>query len=139
YTGLVVLDESPIKNIGDLKGKKVAVNVLKANSEAQTMMQIERWNRENPNAKVDGNDLRLTILPFGSMPAALEKGIVDAASMIEPFSTQLRMKRKVRVISPVAYALPGWPVSFGIVRRDYGAKNIPVLKSYRKAWAESAQ
>ena len=48
YAGIVVLDESPIKNIGDLKGKRIATNVLKANSEIQTVLQVLRWNKENP-------------------------------------------------------------------------------------------
>ena len=140
YAGIVVLDNSPIRNIGDLKGKKLAVNVLKANSEAQTIMQVLRWNRENPAKALDMNkDLQLMILPFGSMPAALEKGIVDAASMIEPFMTQITMSRKVRVIAPVEYALANWPVSFGIVRRDYGEKNVDVLRKYQAAWNEAVR
>lgn len=138
YTGIVVLDESPIRTLGDLKGKRLAVNVLKANSEAQTVLQVARWNRENPSRTIDlGKDVRMMELPFGSMPAALEKGMVDAASMIEPFSTQLRLARKVRVVAPVEYALPQWPVSYGIVRRDFGAKNVEVVKSYRAAWNEA--
>lgn len=140
YTGLVVLENSPIKDIGDLKGKKIAVNVLKANSETQTVMQVGRWNSENPSRPIDLNkDVQMIIIPFGSMPAALERGIVDAASMVEPFMTQLIMKRKVRVIAPVQYALPNWPVSFGIVRRDYGEKNTDVLKKYQAAWNESVR
>lgn len=140
YAGLVVMADSPIKSIGDLKGKKVAVNVLKANSEAQTVMQVLRWNKENPGRSIDvTKDIQLVVLPFGSMPAALQKGIVDAASMIEPFMTQLSMASKVRLIAPVSYALPNWPVSFGIVRRDFGEKNVDVLRKYRAAWTESVQ
>lgn len=138
YTGLVVLDSSPIKNIGDLKGKKIAVNVLKANSETQTVMQVLRWNKEHPNDKIDLNkDVQFITLPFGSMPAALEQKRVDAASMIEPFMTQLSKKQKVRIIAPVEYAMPNWPVSFGIVRLDYGKKNVDVLEKYRAAWYEA--
>jgi NitT/TauT family transport system substrate-binding protein len=140
YTGLVVLDKSPVRNIGDLKGKKVAVNVLKSNSETQTVMQVRRWNRENPSRALDfDKDVQFIIMPFGSMPAALERGIVDAASMIEPFMTQVTMSRKVRVIAPVEYALENWPVSFGIVRRDFGEKNADVLKKYQAAWNESVR
>jgi NitT/TauT family transport system substrate-binding protein len=138
YTGLVVLDASPVKSIGDLKGKKIAINVLKANSEAQTVMQVLRWNKEHPDRKLDLNtDVQFITIPFGSMPAALEQGRVDAASMIEPFMTQLEQKEKVRVIAPVSYALPHWPVSFGIVRLDYGEKNVDVLRKYRAAWFEA--
>lgn len=140
YTGLVVLEESAVKDLGDLKGKKIALNVLKANSEAQTVMQILRWNRENPGRAIDLNkDVQFVLIPFGSMPAALEKGIVDVASMIEPFMTQLSQKRKVRVISPVGYALSNWPVSFGIVRRDYGEKNVEVLEKFRAGWFDAVR
>jgi NitT/TauT family transport system substrate-binding protein len=138
YTGLVVLDSSPIKNLGDLTGKKIAVNVLKANSEAQTVMQVLRWNKENPNRKLDLNiDVQFITIPFGSMPAALAQKRVDAASMIEPFMTQLSKKQKVRIIAPVSYAMPHWPVSFGIVRLDYGKQHVDVLEKYRAAWYEA--
>ena len=140
YPGLVVLSESPVKELGDLKGKKIALNVLKANSEAQTVMQILRWNQENPNRALDlTKDVQFVLLPFGSMPTALEKGIVDVASMIEPFMTQLSMRRTVRIVSPVSYALSNWPVSFGIVRRDYGEKNRDILQKYRAAWFEAVR
>ena len=138
YTGLVVLDKSPIKTIGDLKGKKIAINVLKANSEAQTVMQVQRWNADHPAQTLDLNtDVQFITIPFGSMPAALEQGRADAASMIEPFMTQLSLQRKVRIVAPVSYALPNWPVSFGVVRLDYGQKNLDVLKAYRAAWFEA--
>lgn len=138
YTGLVVLDGSPVKTIGDLKGKKIAVNVLKANSEAQTVLQVLRWNNDHPDQKLDLTaDVQFITIPFGSMPIALEQGRVDAASMIEPFMTQLREKQKVRIVAPVSYALPNWPVSFGIVRLDYAEKNVDVLEKYRAAWFEA--
>ena len=138
YTGLVVLDESPIKSIGDLKGRKVALNVLKANSEAQTVMQVRRWNQEHPAQAIDiTKDMQFVVLPFGSMPAALEKGIVDAASMIEPYMTQLTKARKVRIIAPVQYAIPSWPVSFGVVRRDFAEQNGDTVTRFRAAWKES--
>lgn len=138
YTGLVVLDNSPIKDIGDLKGKKIAVNVLKANSEAQTVMQLLRWNKEHPDRKLDlTKDIQFITLPFGSMLVAMEQNRVDAVSIIEPFMTQLTEKHKVRVIAPVSYAMPNWPVSFGIVRLDYGEKNVDVLEKYRDAWFEA--
>jgi NitT/TauT family transport system substrate-binding protein len=140
YTGLVVLEDSPIKTIGDLKGRKVALNVLKANSEAQTVLQVRRWNQEHPDKAIDLNkDVQFIVMPFGSMPAALEKGIVDAASMIEPFMTQISKARKVRIIAPVQYAIPAWPVSFGIVRRDFGEQNTETVQKFREAWKESVQ
>jgi len=138
YTGLVVLADSPIKDIGDLKGKRVALNVLKANSETQTVLQVRRWNKEHPDRAIDINkDIRFVMLPFGSMPAALEKHLVDAASMIEPYMTQLAQARKTRIIAPVEYALANWPVSYGVVRRDYAQQHADVVQKFKAAWTES--
>ena len=101
-------------------------------------MQVLRWNKEHPDRKLDLNkDIQFITIPFGSMPVALEQDHVDAVSMIEPFMTQLSEKHKVRVIAPVNYAMPNWPVSFGIVRLDYGEKNVDVLEKYRDAWFEA--
>jgi NitT/TauT family transport system substrate-binding protein len=138
YTGLVVLDGSSVKTIGDLKGKKIAVNVLKANSEAQTVMQILRWNKEHPDRSIDINkDIQFITIPFGSMPAALQQDRVDAASMIEPFMTQLAAGQKVRIIAPVSYAMEQWPVSFGVVKEDFREKNPDVLRKYTAAWFQA--
>jgi len=84
-------------------------------------------------------DVQFVVLPFGSMPTALKKGIVDAASIIEPFMTQISMAEKVRIISPVKDALTNWPVSFGIVRRDFGEANIDTLQAYRASWFDAVK
>ena len=140
FTGLVVLEGSPIKDIGDLKGKKVALNVLKTNSEVQTVMQVERWNREHPDRKIDlTNDVRFTTMPFGSMLAALERGLVDAASLLEPYTTQMLSRHKIRIISPVSYALEDWPVSLGVARRDFAENHVNTLKAYKATWFEAVR
>ncbi|MGD9946647.1 MAG: ABC transporter substrate-binding protein [Burkholderiaceae bacterium] len=138
YAGIVVPEKSTIRSIGDLKGKRVAANVLKSNSEVQTILQVQRWNRENPSQQIDmERDIRFVVLPFGSMPGALERNLADAASLIEPFMTQLSMQQPVRVVAPVGYAMPNWPISLGVAERDYARKNAEVLSRYRTAWAEA--
>ncbi|MGE0799698.1 MAG: ABC transporter substrate-binding protein [Lautropia sp.] len=138
YTGIVVPEKSPIRTLGDLKGKRLAVNVLKSNSEVQTILQVNRWNREHPNEKIDiERDLRFVVLPFGAMPGALDRNLADAASMIEPFMAQLSMRQPLRVVAPVGYAMPGWPISLAIAERDYARKNGEVLARYKQAWAEA--
>ena len=53
--------------------------------------------------------------------------------------TQLKSARKVRIIAPVQYALPSWPVSFGVVRRDYAEQNGEVVTKFRAAWNDAVQ
>lgn len=138
YAGIVVPEKSSIKNLGDLKGKRLAVNVLKSNSEIQTILQVQRWNRENPSNTIDlEKDVRFIVLPFGSMPGALERNLVDAASLLEPFMTQLSTAQPVRVVAPVEYAMPEWPISIGVAERDYAKKNADALERYKQAWAEA--
>jgi NitT/TauT family transport system substrate-binding protein len=138
-TGLVTRANSPLKDFGDVKGKKIGVNVLKANAEIQLMMMARRWSRENPGRAVDlEKDVQLVVMPMPSFPAALEKGIVDAVVPWEPWATAIDMKGGLKVITPVSYALPGWPVGFWLVTKQAALERPEAVVAYREAFYEAA-
>ena len=72
--------------------KKIAINVLKANLRGADRNagapMLEQGDIPTANS-ITTKDIQFITIPFGSMPVALEQGRVDAASMIEPFMTQL--------------------------------------------------
>ena len=137
--GLVTRADSPLKDLGDVKGKKVGVNVLKANAEIQLLMMAKRWNKEHPGRALDvEKDVKLVVMPMPSMPTALEKGLVDAVIIWDPFATAIETTGGLKVITPVAYALPGWPVGFWLITKKV-AQDIPdTVVAYREAFYEAA-
>jgi len=76
FTGLYVLDNSPIHSAKELIGKKVAVNTLGAGEEA-----IQRtWEAQQGMSKQEMNEVDLVVVPPLTTEGALHNGQVDAAN-----------------------------------------------------------
>lgn len=78
FSAVVVKKDSPIKSAKDLAGKKVSVNTLK-NIGDTTVRESIRKDGGDPK------DVKFVELAFPDMPAAVAKGQVDAAWVVEPF------------------------------------------------------
>ena len=74
---LVVAKDSPIKKPSDLTGKTIATDLLKSVPQIGTIL----WLQKNG---VDPATVRWLEIPFASMEAALLRGQIDAATLIEP-------------------------------------------------------
>ncbi|HLR83371.1 MAG TPA: ABC transporter substrate-binding protein [Nocardioidaceae bacterium] len=80
FSAVVVPEDSPIKTPADLDGAKVSVNNLKNIGDTTVRYAIEQ----------DGGDssgVDFVEVPFPDAPAALSKGEVDAAWVLDPFLT----------------------------------------------------
>ena len=77
---LMVEKNSPIRSARDLIGKTVAVDNLTSFTQFATL----EWLKKNG---VDPASVKFVELPYPAMPAALETGRVDAASIAEPART----------------------------------------------------
>jgi NitT/TauT family transport system substrate-binding protein len=78
---LMVAKNSPIQKASDLAGKTIATDLLKSVPQIGTIL----WLQKNG---VDPSTVRWLELPFASMAAALERGQIDAATIVEPALTQ---------------------------------------------------
>jgi NitT/TauT family transport system substrate-binding protein len=86
---IVVANASPAKNAVDLNGKTIAINGL----HDLTHLSLLSWLGTNG---ADVKSVKLIEIPFPEMGAALDQGRVDAALIVEPFTSALH--GKVRVI-----------------------------------------
>ncbi|WP_306319872.1 MULTISPECIES: ABC transporter substrate-binding protein [unclassified Streptomyces] len=83
FGAVVVSKDSPIKSAKDLEGKKVAVNTLK-NINDTTVRESVRKDGGDPSK------VKFVELAFDQMPAALDKGQVDAAQVVEPATATVK-------------------------------------------------
>jgi NitT/TauT family transport system substrate-binding protein len=104
--GVVVTGQnSTIRSGADLNGKVVSVNGLGDFSQ----VTIEAWIDATGG---DAQSVKLLELPFGGVAAALAQGRIDAALLVEPFTTLA--KGQVRIIgdalAPVGkhFMVTGW-------------------------------
>ncbi|MDR3230478.1 MAG: aliphatic sulfonate ABC transporter substrate-binding protein [Synergistaceae bacterium] len=83
-SGLVARNDSGIKTLSDIRGRKVAYTV----GTVAHQLLLKLLQSEN----LTENDLQLISLRLGDIPAALESGSIDAAVTWEPYLTSILEK-----------------------------------------------
>ena len=93
---IIVLEDSPIKTINDLKGKKVAVGSIGSGTEANARQILETYG-------LTYTDLNPQYLSFGEAANGLKDGNVDVAFVTAGAPTaaiqDIAFQKKVRLIS----------------------------------------
>jgi ABC-type nitrate/sulfonate/bicarbonate transport system substrate-binding protein len=122
---VLVPKDSDIKTVADLKGKKLAVNVLN-NVQSLTLNEIlEKQGAGRPVYRQ---------IPFPQMGAALEKGQVDAVHAVEPYDSALQDELGARVLVDGASApVESIPLSGYLTTRQYAEKNAKPLAAFQRA------
>ncbi|PAZ11561.1 ABC transporter substrate-binding protein [Streptomyces sp. SA15] len=122
---VLVPKDSDIKSVADLKGRKLAVNVLN-NVQSLTMNEIlEKRGAGRPVYRQ---------IAFPQMGAALEKGQVDAVHAVEPHDSAIQDELGARVLVDGASApVESIPLSGYITTRQYAAENAEPLAAFQRA------
>ena len=93
---IIVMENSPIKTIADLKGKKVAVGSIGSGTEANARQILEVYG-------LTYNDLKPQYLSFGEAASGLKDGNVDVAFVTAGAPTaaiqDIAFQNKVRLLS----------------------------------------
>jgi NitT/TauT family transport system substrate-binding protein len=88
---MVALTTSHINNAGQLPGKTIAENASSGNGELLTDALLTDYN-------VRLNRVRLKVVPFASMSAALAAHRIDAAYCSEPYCTEMQQEDGATVV-----------------------------------------
>lgn len=83
-----VRDDSGIKKIQDLKGKTIAINLVKSSFHYTWLMALE-------NAGMTEDDVNFVQLPFSEQLEALKRGDVDAIGLMSPYIKSAKMSDNV--------------------------------------------
>lgn len=122
---VLVPEDSDIKSVADLAGKKLAVNVL-------NNVQSLTFNEILEKQGVDRPDYRA--IPFPQMGAALDKGQVDAVHAVEPYDSSIQDELKARVLIDGSSApVEAIPLSGYISTSDYADGNGRTLAAFQRA------
>lgn len=76
-----VRKDSGIDDITDLKGKKIAINLVKSSFHYTWLMELEK-------AGMSEDDVEFVVLSFDQQILALKNGQVDAIGLMSPYSAQ---------------------------------------------------
>jgi NitT/TauT family transport system substrate-binding protein len=101
-SGFMVLKDSEIDSVDDLRGKTVAAGLLNSINHFYTTV----WLEQNG---VDPETVEFREVPFPNMADALKQGILDAAFQVEPFVTVMNAGGEFRNIAhPYLEVNPGF-------------------------------
>ncbi|MEO6270958.1 MAG: ABC transporter substrate-binding protein [Lautropia sp.] len=105
-TAQIVLADGPIKSPADLKGRRVAVNVINS----VNWLYDRAFVREKGG--IDPAEVQYTEVPFPSMVDTLLRGSVDAINVPQPFHHIAVATGKVRVLGyPFVETQPGMHIA----------------------------
>ncbi|MEU9155218.1 ABC transporter substrate-binding protein [Streptomyces sp. NPDC048417] len=130
FGGLVVKKGSAITSAKQLEGKKVAVNTLKNINETAVRESVRK----------DGGDpdkVSFVELAFDQMPAALDKGQIDAAMAVEPALATMKLQGATEIASPMVDVAKNLTVAMYFTSTSYAQQNPDVVKRFQQATAES--
>jgi NitT/TauT family transport system substrate-binding protein len=131
FGALMVGKKSPIRDVKELAGKTVAVNTLNNIAEVVVKASLQK-------SGVDPAKVKLREVDFPEMGAALAKGDVDAAFLIEPFVTIARQAGDRVIDYSYVTTEPNLQVGAYAVSRKFAQENPDAVKRYRAAVGETA-
>jgi NitT/TauT family transport system substrate-binding protein len=122
---VLVAEDSDIKTVADLKGKKLAVNTL---NNVQSLTFDEILEKQGVGRPV------YRAIPFPQMGAALDKGQVDAVHAVEPYDSSIQDELKARVLVDGSSApVEAIPLSGYISTDDFADGNARTLAAFQRA------
>jgi NitT/TauT family transport system substrate-binding protein len=129
--GLVVKKDAGMSELADLAGKTIGVNSL----HSQEVVSTQHLLRE---AGVNPGDYELTEVPFPNMPDAVKNGQVDAAVMVDPFTTISVASNIGDVVSWIyVEAVPGQPIGVFWSQKDWADENKDAVDGFAAAVSEA--
>ncbi|MFW0786817.1 ABC transporter substrate-binding protein [Gordonia sp. CPCC 206044] len=135
FTGYYVLDNSPIRKPQDLLGKKVGVNTLGGQNEADIYTVLKKQGLSSDQIK----SVQLVPLPPPSIEDALRKGQIDAAALTGQFQQRAVSTGGVRPVftEPEAFGpINGGPYVF---RNDFIGKNPDAVSTFTTGVAKAIE
>jgi sulfonate transport system substrate-binding protein len=126
FERIMVMPNSPIKTLDDLKGKKLAF--LGPGTVPDMLLDALPLK-----TAIKKQDVQLVPMPAPSMPDALGQGVVDAIFAIPPGDSVAERKYGARTVANVIDLVPFVGLSAIVVRRDFAETNPEATKKIYRA------
>ncbi|GAA2713511.1 ABC transporter substrate-binding protein [Actinoplanes palleronii] len=130
FGAVVVKGASPIKTAKDLAGKKISVNTLKNIGDTVTRESVRV-------AGGDPSKIEFVEMPFPNMPAALDKGDIDAAWVVEPQLSTIKAAGGREVASTFVDTDPKLTIAAYFTSQKLLADKPDLVKRFTEAMNES--
>lgn len=129
-SGLYVLSSSPLRTAKQFEGLTIAVGTL----QSLTTVSLRMWLAQNG---AETGKVQFAEMKFAEMAAALQRGTVAGAYMVEPTITQNAGGLKL-IATPYAAIDPVFPISVVITTRGWLAQNAALARRFVAAVYDTA-
>lgn len=129
-SGLYVLNTSPLRTARQFEGRTIAVGTL----QSLTTVSLRMWLAQNG---ADPAKVQFAEMKFGEMAAALQRGTVASAYMVEPSITQNASAIRW-IATPYAAIDPVFPISVVVTTRGWLAQNAALAPRFVAAVYDTA-
>jgi NitT/TauT family transport system substrate-binding protein len=128
---IMVLNDSPYKQLSDLNGKRVAVSALHSQMMVSTKMALEK-------GAADPSTIQFMEMPLPSMGDALKSKQVDAVAHLDPWVTQLQVTGVARNLSWLYVdSIPEQPIGAWYATARYLVNKKDVATAFVKSIREA--
>lgn len=132
FSGVMTMPDSPIKDAAGLAGKKVGVNTLNNIGSMIVMSTVK-------DAGADPKLVQFVEIPLPEMGPTLQRGDIDAAWVVEPFTTNLKTTLEaVSVADPYSGPTDKLPVAGYAVTGEFASKNPNTVAAFLRALTKAA-
>lgn len=125
---IAVLPNSPIRDVDDLKGKRIAINLKRNLAELAVLVAMKVHNIDVRRDKVT-----LVEIGFPDMPRALKNGDVDAAWLVEPALTAAEQTGVRRVVETMDGPLASLPLTLFAATDPWVKKHPNTARAFQRA------
>lgn len=127
FSGVFTMPNSPIRTPADLAGKKVAVNTLNNVGDVAISAVLSQQG-------VDPKTLKFVEIPLPDMGPTMQRGEIDAAWVVEPFTTSLKSTLKARaIIDPFTGPTDGMAIAGYAVTKRFADQNPKTIAAFLRA------
>ncbi|MFG1949275.1 ABC transporter substrate-binding protein [Nonomuraea sp. NPDC048826] len=123
---LMVGKNSPIKGLGDLRGKHIAVATLRSVGTLTTEAALKI-------AGLTAEDVRFSEMPLPDMIPALQAGKIDVAWMTEPFITAYQKTGGETLYDVMQGQTENWPIAGWATTADYASTHPRQVAAFQRA------
>ena len=128
----MVLEDSPIRSVADLKGKKIALH-QRGVMEDLVLPAMKISNGVGPQ------DMEIVLIPSPNQPQALSQGLVDAIFVSPPTDAVAEEKFNARTVIDVADFVPYLGYGTFSLRQDFVEAYPDAATRLLKAWIRTCR
>ncbi|GAA3611057.1 ABC transporter substrate-binding protein [Nonomuraea rosea] len=132
--GVMVAKDSPIKQVADLKGKKVGINIIGGLGTLTMSPHLKQAGLD----PAQGKDVTYVVIPTTEWLSALDKGSVDAVWMTDPYLSQAKKQLgATMLLDTMSGPTDGLPITGWAATEKWTKDNPETLAAFQRAMAKA--